>query len=126
MPVPKLVLAAPFISLLGAPAARALGLERWDGRGGRRRVVVVQGPHGGRREVVELAVAGRPRIGADGAREEHQRDRQHHEDDAHVVGSKVRLRQEASTTVSELAGIRMAAISGLICPPIASAAPAML
>ena len=50
-----------------------------------------------------------------------------HVEDAHAAPpSKVRLHQEARTTVSELTGIMMAAMSGLMTPVTASAAPTTL
>ena len=89
-------------------------------------VVVVQGADGRRLEVVELPAPGRPGIRGDGPGQQHESDRQDDVEDAHARSSNVRLRHEASTTVMELAGMRMAASRGLIQPPIASAAPATL
>ena len=65
----------------------------------------------------------------DNRHEHHQRGERHdNEDHAHDARSfgNVVLDHDANTTVNELAGIRIAATSGLIVPVTASAAPTML
>ena len=97
-----------------------------------RGTIVVQHSHGGGIEVVELPASSTP----DERDHRRQRDERSERDDqvdhAHAARSaarargKVVLNHDASTTVNELAGIRTAAMSGVIVPVTASVAPMML
>src|ERR1035437_838322 len=96
-------------------------------RGKNTLLVVVQHPQCRGLEVVELTPIRRPHERSDGHRDDEQRDRHHDVEHAHAgLSTNVRACHELSTTVSELAGMRIAATSGLIDPVIASAAPARL
>src|SRR5215470_2503885 len=92
-----------------------------------RGFVVVEDAHRRRLEIVELPALRGPRIGGHRSTGDDQRHRDEDEHDAHRGSSpNVRLRHETRTTVSELTGIRIAAIRGLITPVIASVAPIRL
>lgn len=90
-------------------------------------LVVVYRPYRRRLQIVELPAARGPGEGDDRHEDDHECERQHEEDDAHdALGSKVRPRHDAMSTVSELAGINRAAMSGVMIPVTASAAPTTL
>jgi hypothetical protein len=87
----------------------------------------VEHPHGRRIQIIELTVARRPDERRDRNGDDKQREREHDIENAHVArSSKVRERHDAMTTVSELTGIKTAAMSGVSCPRIAKAAPTTL
>jgi len=78
-------------------------------------------------QVVELSPPRAPDERRHRRQHDDEGDGQHDEDDAHAPpASNVRPRQLASTTVSELTGMRMAASSGLMRPAAARAAPSAL
>src|SRR5512146_3370994 len=112
--------------MLATPRARPPGLVGWLPPARRLGIVVVQHPHARRIEVVELSAPGRPHERAYGRGDDQQRERQHDIDDAHESSLNVRDRQDATTTVSELAGMRIAAASGVRRPVIARLAPTTL
>jgi len=89
--------------------------------------IVVQHAYGRRVEVIELTVACCPDERNHRDPDDQQRERKDDIENTHgCASSKVRERQDAITTVSELAGIRIAAMSGVSTPRIASAAPITL
>jgi len=90
-------------------------------------VVVVKHPERGRVKIVELPASRRPHEREHRRGDDDQRQRKHEEDDAHATSSpKVRERHDAITTVSELAGIKIAAMSGVRWPVIAKPPPIRL
>ena len=93
---------------------------------GRR--LVVQHADGRRVEVIELAAPSAGYEREDSGEYDERRERDNDEDDAHdaVSFGNVVLSQDASTTVSELAGMSIAAMSGVMTPVTASVAPTML
>src|SRR5688500_13301235 len=93
-----------------------------------RASVVLRRPDGGCFEVVELAMPRRPGEGADRHRHYEEGQWNNEEDDAHETAPvprspNVRPFHATRRTVSELAGIMIAATSGLIRPDMASVAP---
>lgn len=89
-------------------------------------IVIVQHPQGRCIQVVVLASASRPDERDHRCADDHERDGEDEVNDTHGDVSNDRLRHDARSTVRELAGMRMAAISGLIVPVIASDAPTAL
>src|SRR5688572_33479712 len=88
--------------------------------------VFVEDAHRGRHQVVELTAPRGPCECCQGQRREQHRQRHQHEEYGHGSPPKVRARNELVTTLSELSGIKIAAISGPITPVTASATPATL
>ena len=90
--------------------------------------IIIEHPHRRRIEIVELAPPSAGDERDDRGKHDERRQRHDNEDHAHdarPVGN-VRLTHEASTTVSELAGMSTAAISGVITPVTASVTPITL
>jgi hypothetical protein len=118
---------------VAASVQSVLRLGRCGGRGNRVRGsgghanaaarVVVQDAQGGSVEVVELSAARGPDVGDHGRGDDDEGEREDDEDHAHAVNLP---RHELRMTVSELAGIMIAAMSGEMVPVMASAAPATL
>ena len=147
---PEVVIDGEVLEAASAPPARSrrassCSAARQSGRlHPRRTVVVVEHAHGGCVQIVELAGSRRPDVRGHGHEHHEQRQGQDDEDDAHAAASmgaagdsrcagtpgtgasNVRPSQLPSTTVRELAGIMIAAMSGLITPVIARAAPSRL
>ena len=90
--------------------------------------IIMEHPHRRRIEVIELSSPS-ARDERDDRGEHDERcqgdDDENHAHDACSIGN-VRLNHDTSTTVSELAGMSTAAISGVITPVTASAAPIAL
>lgn len=103
---------------------------RWLSVLGLRRQVIVENPYGRRVQVIELPSTGAHHERDDCDEDDESRQRHHDENHTHATPSrafgKVAPSHDANTTVSELAGIRTAAMSGLIVPVTASVAPMML
>ena len=89
---------------------------------------IVEHPHGRCIEVIELTAASAHHERDDCGEHDEGGQRDDDEDHAHRAPSlgNVVLSHDASTTVSELAGISTAAISGVITPVTASVAPITL
>jgi len=92
------------------------------------RRIIMEHPHRRRIEVIELSSPS-ARDERDDRGEHDERcqgdDDENHAHEARSIGN-VRLSHDTSTTVSELAGMSTAAISGVITPVTASAAPITL
>lgn len=93
-----------------------------------RSAIIIEHPDRRRIEVVELPPAGADDECNDCGEHDDRGQRHDNEDHAHRALSlgKVVLSHDASTTVSELAGISTAAMSGVITPVTASVAPMRL
>ena len=89
--------------------------------------VVLHRPYSRRLEVIVLTAPGRPYKGPHGGGNDQEREGKDQKNYAHREGSSnVTPRQATSSTVRELAGIIIAATSGLIRPNIASPTPTRL
>ena len=101
---------------------------RWPILGSLDADVVVQHPNGRSVQVIELTPPSAPHERDDRHEHDERRQRYNNEDDAHAAPpfGKVVLHHDARTTVSELTGIRIAAMSGLMTPVTASVAPITL
>lgn len=90
--------------------------------------VIIEHPNRRRIEVIELPPPSARHERDDRSEHDERSQRDDNEDHAHAARSvgNVRLSHDASTTVSELAGISTAAISGVITPVAASVAPIRL
>jgi len=89
--------------------------------------IVSQHSNGRGIKVVKLSPPRRPNIPPHRRPHDHERQRQHHEDDTHAsVLAKLFPYHELNTTVTELNGIMIAAMSGLRYPVTASATPIAL
>jgi len=90
--------------------------------------IIMEHPHRRRIEVIELPAPSARHERDDRGKHDERRQRHDNEDNAHDARSlgNVSLSHDASTTVSELAGISTAAISGVITPVTASVAPITL
>ena len=93
-----------------------------------RSAIIIEHPHRRRIEVIELPSPSARNERDDRGEHDERRQRDNDEDHAHDARSfgNVRLSHDASTTVSELAGMSTAAISGVITPVTASVAPITL
>ena len=96
------------------------------GGGVRSNRLVPKHPDGRSLEVIELALAGRPDESDQADQNDAQRHRDQDEEDRHGTARKVSLRQARRITVTELTGIMIAAISGLMAPLMANPAPIRL
>lgn len=90
--------------------------------------VIMQHPHRWRIEIVHLPTLRAPDERQDGAADNDERQGDHEIQDAHVAGSrsKVKPYHAPSTTVTEATGMRIAAIRGVMVPVMASPAPMRL
>lgn len=109
-----------------SPLAQSTRID--SGRARRRTRVIVQHPHRRSVEVIELPAPSARDERDDRGEDDERRQRHDNEDHAHDTRSfgNVSLSHDASTTVSELAGMSTAAISGVITPVTASVAPITL
>src|SRR5690349_13859075 len=106
------------------PISRKVCVELRTRRQGLRAgpIVVEQDTARWRVDVVELAGTDRPHERSDGAACDQERERKHDVERDHGRPPRnARERSELPSTVSELAGIRTAAMSGWMTPAIASA-----
>ncbi len=88
--------------------------------------LISKDPQGRSVEVVELPGASGPDKASDADQHDPQRHRHQNEQDRHGSVRKVWLRHASKMTVTELTGIMIAAISGLMVPVTAKAAPTRL
>ena len=107
------------MSVIGRPLAR---------RGCLPLRIIMKHPDRRSIEVIELALSSARDERDDRGEHDERGQRDDNEDHAHDAGSvgNVRLSHDASSTVSELAGMSTAAISGVITPVTASVAPITL
>ncbi len=77
-------------------------------------------------EIVELPLSGGPHERPDTDQNHAEGHRHENKQDRHELALNVSLCQASRMTVTELTGIMMAAISGLMMPVTARAAPMML